>query len=156
MGAELADALRGCSKRITNPAGFKILINVNRSPVPQIPVNEDLISQLKEAMGRRYNSDIRVLDLSKFRNDSVLEEKGLYIALNRPVVFNAAIKIIKENIPELVGLNLSDNKLFNLEPMTSLSGTCTMLTALDLSKNTVSKADYHNVEKASFKTHFIS
>jgi nuclear RNA export factor len=137
LGADTADALKSISRRITTPTGMKLVILGNRSAIPPTPINEELTQTIKTVMSNRYNAETKIMDLSKFREDINLQQLGLYVPLSRPNMLNAVIKIIIENTPDFIGLNLRDNKLTSLEPLVSLINVCPNLKAIDLSLNQV-------------------
>ncbi|RWS03825.1 nuclear RNA export factor 1-like protein [Dinothrombium tinctorium] len=137
MGQDTSESLKACSRRITNPNGFKYTIISSRAPFPSTQLDSSTINHLKEAMSRRYDGNRKILDISKFRADSYLLEQGLFIPLNRTNMLIAIIRIIKENIPDLISLNIADNKLSILEPFKSITDTCKLLKAVDLSNNQI-------------------
>ena len=54
----------------------------------------------------------------------------------------AVLEIVTSQIPEVVGINLSRNKLTSLMPFKSIKNTLKELKALDLGNNSVSHARY--------------
>jgi len=60
------------------------------------------------------------------------------IALFRPNMMLAVLDIIVENVPELVALDLSDNKLYALDNLSVLSVKLPNLRVLHIGKNRVS------------------
>ena len=60
------------------------------------------------------------------------------IALFRPNMMLAVLDIIVENVPELMALDLSDNKLYALDSLSVLSVKLTNLKVLHIGKNRVS------------------
>lgn len=137
QGTEIAETLRSLSKRIDTPQGFKLTLIVNSSPAPQTPLTEQNMLQMREAMSRRYNMEMKALDLSSFKDDPILQQLGLYMPLSRKIMLDHAIKVINENIPDLVYLSLQDNNLRNLESLKPLAEYCGALKGLDLAKNKV-------------------
>lgn len=104
-------------------------------PNPQL--NDELTETIKHAMSGRYNAEMKIMDLSKFRDDNSLQQLGLYVPLSRPNILNLVVKIIMENTPDVIGINLRDNKLSSLEPLIQLWHTCLSVKAIDLSNNQV-------------------
>lgn len=137
QGAEIAETLRSLSKRIDTPQGFKLTILVTPGQQPQTPLTEENMLLMKEAMSRRYNIEMKALDLSSFKDDPILQQKGLYMPLTRKVILDHAVKVINENIPDLVFLSLRDNNLRNIDSLKRLAESCGTLKCLDLSKNQV-------------------
>ncbi|XP_054158102.1 nuclear RNA export factor 1-like [Oppia nitens] len=137
LGVDTADSLRAFSRKLTAPSGHKLIILTNRSAIPPTPIDDELVNILKQVMSVRYSPDTRVMDLQKLRDDIHLKQLGLYVSLARPNVFNQIVQIIIDNTPEIVALNLRDNKLSSLEPLVKLGTSCDSLKALDLSANQI-------------------
>lgn len=126
------------NRRITTPTGFKLEIQTRLSSnAPQPKIDERIQSIIKEVMGRRYDSNIRVLNLSNFRADAAFQEQGDYIPITRSNIAAFVVKVITENIPEIVGLDISDNQLQSIETFAEVREKCSNLRALNLSKNKV-------------------
>lgn len=68
--------------------------------------------------------------------DPTLKE-DLVVALFRPTLMLAALDIIAENIPELVALNLNDNKLHSIDHLDALARKLPQLSILHMAKNKV-------------------
>lgn len=100
-------------------------------------VNQEVIVHINKAVFNRYDNTQRVLNLSNFRKDCYLQGQGLFIALSRPKVLMSVVRFINENLPDIVGLDLSNNMISNLQALSSLSQSCKMLKILDLSNNKV-------------------
>lgn len=60
------------------------------------------------------------------------------VALFRPNMMLAVLDIIVENVPELMALDLSDNKLYALDHLSVLSAKLPNLRVLHIGKNRVS------------------
>ncbi|CAG2118569.1 unnamed protein product, partial [Medioppia subpectinata] len=120
LGLETADALKGISRKIAAPSGHKLIVIVNRSAIPPMPIDQELTDTIKLVMSQRYDPNNKVMDLSKLREDNNLQQLGLYVSLSRPNMLNTVITIIMDNTPDIVGLNLRDNKLNTLEPLVKL------------------------------------
>ncbi|KAH3852511.1 hypothetical protein DPMN_095021, partial [Dreissena polymorpha] len=130
-----ADAIRSISKQITMPNGYKMTILVKGSYPPNIPMGDDEIQKLKVAMSSRYDPTTKALNLSSLHSDGELSKHELYMALARAQVMSNVVKIITENIPELCSLDLSNNKLLNLEHLYSLVPATADMKVLNLSNN---------------------
>nr|CAD7423253.1 unnamed protein product [Timema monikensis] len=97
---------------VSGGGGGKLIVKV-RPGYPHVEVDDKLKERIKLVMGKRYNAATKALDLTKFHMDEA------------------------ENIPELVGLNLTENKLYSLEPLTSLVKKAPNLTVLHIGKNRI-------------------
>uniref|UniRef100_A0A6Q2ZJV1 Nuclear RNA export factor 1 n=1 Tax=Esox lucius TaxID=8010 RepID=A0A6Q2ZJV1_ESOLU len=88
-----------------------------------------------QCMAKRFDSSQRTLDLNQLRSDPDLVSQNVCPILSRKIFMDAVVKIIEENIPELVHLNLSNNKLYQLDSLADLITSAPHLKALNLSHN---------------------
>lgn len=130
-----ADAIRAADKKILMSDGFKVVLIVKPCGPPMTGLDPNVASELKTCMSGRYDSSTKTLTLSNLYQDQRLREKNLYLALSRPQVFSHVVSIIKENIPELVSLDLSSNKLMDLDSLAPLVSETSNLKHLNLGKN---------------------
>ena len=137
-GPHISDALRSLSRRISSPDGVRLTITSNRCPIPQAEMTDELTEILREVMSRRYNVETKIMDLSKFREDENLIQLGKFVPLSRPGMLKLVADIILKNCPDLIKLILNNNKLTNLESLSSIKG-CQCLQIVDLSSNQVIK-----------------
>uniref|UniRef100_A0A674ADP5 Nuclear RNA export factor 1b n=1 Tax=Salmo trutta TaxID=8032 RepID=A0A674ADP5_SALTR len=86
-------------------------------------------------MAKRFDGSQQALDLNNIRIDPDLVSQNIDVTLNRKNSMHAVIKIIEENIPELVCLNISNNKLFRLDDLSELVNKAPNLKTLNLSHN---------------------
>lgn len=137
-----ADALSALHRRVTFPTGFKMSVIVRQTTEPPLlsQLDDTAIAKMKVAMSNKYNVDTKALDMSSFCSNAELRAESLFLPVNRLSIMRAVTKIIEENIPELVALNLSNNKLNNLDGLLSLPSKTTQLTCLDLSSNDLKSA----------------
>lgn len=136
-GQDKADTLRGLSRRIKTKSGHNLIILTQRTPPPVIQMNDQFLEFIKIAMSSQYDHQTNIMDLSRFRHCKHLKNQGLFIMLNRPNVLANIIRLINENAPNTIAINLSDNKIQILEPLKNLSAL-KQLKALNLSKNNIS------------------
>ncbi|XP_015373153.1 PREDICTED: nuclear RNA export factor 1-like isoform X2 [Diuraphis noxia] len=133
-----------------------------RSLLSFTPVSSEVKEKIMEAMVIRYNSSTRSLDLSQFYASSLFTNNQLFVPLNRPAILLAALNMaaqytkhdlyclnlaknyiylgegltwIRRLFPELKVLDLSDNKLSDLNELRSLLGYT--IEVLHLSRNPV-------------------
>ncbi|XP_046327842.1 nuclear RNA export factor 1-like [Haliotis rufescens] len=132
---DVGSAIKRLSNRMTMPNGYKMVLHVMYSKPPIIPMDESAIKKLQERMSDRYDPTTRSLNLSSMFSDEVLRAAGMFLALNRSNVMSNVIKVIKENIPELTSLNLSNNRLLSLTHMSDMVSAASGITSLDLGKN---------------------
>uniref|UniRef100_A0A8C5B4T4 Nuclear RNA export factor 1a n=1 Tax=Gadus morhua TaxID=8049 RepID=A0A8C5B4T4_GADMO len=117
-----ATALHKCSHKITDADGYKVS---NVWPVLCI----------KQCMGKRFDGSQQALDLNTLRTDPELVSQNIDVILNRKTTMEAVIKIIEKEIPELVSLNLSNNRIQKLDDLSNLVGKVPNLKTLNLSNN---------------------
>ncbi|KAM6434812.1 nuclear RNA export factor 1 isoform 2-T2 [Liasis olivaceus] len=142
--ASVANALKQVSRKITAPDGYKVAILINTCNPPttiQRELKPEEIEQLKQCMSKRYNGSQQALDLKNIHTDPDLIAQNIDIVLNRRSCMIAVLQIIQENIPELLSLDLSDNKLYRLDDMTELHQKAPHLKILNLSCNQL-KTEY--------------
>ncbi|XP_063173251.1 nuclear RNA export factor 1 [Candoia aspera] len=142
--ASVANALRQVSRKITAPDNYKVAILINTcNPPPSVQheLKPEEIEQLKQCMSKRYDGSQQALDLKNIHTDPDLIAQNIDIVLSRRSCMLAVLQIIQENIPELLSLDLSDNKLYRLEDMIELQQKAPHLKILNLSCNQL-KTEY--------------
>ncbi|XP_013927551.1 PREDICTED: nuclear RNA export factor 1-like [Thamnophis sirtalis] len=92
-------------------------------------------------MSKRYDSANQALNMKNIHADPDLIAQNIDIVLNRRNCMLAVLQIISDNIPELLSLNLSDNKLYRLYDMSDLQEKAPNLKILNLSCNQL-KTEY--------------
>jgi nuclear RNA export factor len=90
---------------------------------------------LKLALGNRYDSTYNSLNLSDFYHDEVLQTNGIRGILNRPEFLDGLLQIVHENCPELVSLDLSNNRLTTLDGCVDIGVKLPNLHQLGLANN---------------------
>ena len=126
------------SRRISTPTGSRLVILVSRTnAAPQPQINDKLAALIREVMSKRYDVNFKLLNLSNFKSDNSFVNEELFVALSRPNILVEVVKVIKANIPDLVLLDLSDNNMNVIEPITNLSEVCKNLKGINLAKNKV-------------------
>ncbi|XP_070320766.1 nuclear RNA export factor 2 isoform X2 [Odocoileus virginianus] len=136
--ASAASALMDVSYKIYDEENQKIPIFVNPSAVPYSVRNKlepEEMEQLKLAFNKRFDVSQQSLDLQKLRFDPNLMGQDVKIILNRRNCMAAALQIIKKNFPELLSLNLSCNKLYQLDGLSDIVHMVPTIKILNLSKN---------------------
>ncbi|KAJ7996756.1 hypothetical protein DPEC_G00240320 [Dallia pectoralis] len=133
-----ASALSRVSRKITDKDGYKVTVLMNPCPPPsflQTELKPADLEHLKQCMAKRFDAPQQALDLNNIRIDPDLVSQNIDVTLNTKNSMRAVIKIIEENIPELVCLNLSNNKLFRLEYLSELVNKVPNLKILNLCHN---------------------
>lgn len=130
-----ARALQNADRKVDLPNGFKMIVKV-RNGVPTVQLDEGVRERMKLVMAKRYDPVNRALNLAEFHNDPDLRD--IFVALFRPTMMIAAIDIIEQNIPDLVALNLDNNKIQSLEHFKCITNKIPNLKILHLANNKVS------------------
>ncbi|KAM9042417.1 nuclear RNA export factor 2-like [Megaptera novaeangliae] len=84
---------------------------------------------------KRFNVSKQALDLQRLCVDPDLVGHDIDIILNRRNCMAATLQIIKKNFPELLSLNLSSNKLYQLDGLSDIIQMAPTVKILNLSKN---------------------
>uniref|UniRef100_A0A673J1P5 Nuclear RNA export factor 1-like n=1 Tax=Sinocyclocheilus rhinocerous TaxID=307959 RepID=A0A673J1P5_9TELE len=133
-----ANALFKVSRKITDKDGYKVTVIMNGCPPPAL-IHTDLkaadLEHLKQCMAKRFDGSQQALDLNNIRVDPDLVSQNIEVTLNRRNSMLAVIKIIEENIPELICLNLSNNRLYRLDDLADIVNKVPNLKILNLSHN---------------------
>ncbi|PNJ37921.1 NXF1 isoform 8 [Pongo abelii] len=136
--ASTASALKAVNYKILDRENRRISIIINPSAPPHTILNElkpEQVEQLKLIMSKRYDGSQQALDLKGLRSDPDLVSQNIDVVLNRRSCMAATLRIIEENIPELLSLNLSNNRLYRLDDMSSIVQKVPNLKILNLSGN---------------------
>ncbi|XP_031232083.1 nuclear RNA export factor 5 [Mastomys coucha] len=138
QNAETASALKDVNYKICDETSRKITIFVTPSVVPYSVQNKFTSAQMehiKKSMMNRYDASQKALDLEKFRFDEGLMDKDIDMMLNRRSCMVATLQIIQSNIPELLSLNLKNNKLYQLDGLSDVIEKAPHVKILNLSYN---------------------
>nr|XP_039319902.1 nuclear RNA export factor 5-like isoform X2 [Saimiri boliviensis boliviensis] len=138
QGASTASALKDVNYTICDDHNRKICIFVNHSTAPFSVKNKLKPSEmelLKLTMDKRYDVSQQALDLQSLRFDPDLMDRDIVIILNRRNCMAATLKIIESNFPELLSLNLCNNKLYQLDGLSDITEKAPNVKILNLSKN---------------------
>uniref|UniRef100_A0A452E2Q6 Nuclear RNA export factor 1 n=1 Tax=Capra hircus TaxID=9925 RepID=A0A452E2Q6_CAPHI len=147
--ASTASALKAVNYKILDRENRRISIIINSSSPPHSVQNElkpEQVEQLKLIMSKRYDGSQQALDLKGLRSDPDLVSQNIDVVLNRRSCMAATLRIIEENIPELLSLNLSNNKLYRLDDLSSIVQKAPNLKILNLSGNEVTGSLYQHLK----------
>uniref|UniRef100_A0A672Q0F1 Nuclear RNA export factor 1-like n=1 Tax=Sinocyclocheilus grahami TaxID=75366 RepID=A0A672Q0F1_SINGR len=137
--ATTANALFKVSRKITDKEGYKVIFSICDACPPPTLMYTDLkaadLEHLKQCMAKRFDGSQQALDLNNVRVDPDLVSQNIEVTLNRRNSMLAVIKIIEENIPELICLNLSNNRLYRLDDLVDIVNKVPNLKILNLSHN---------------------
>ncbi|XP_036127254.1 nuclear RNA export factor 2-like [Molossus molossus] len=93
------------------------------------------MEQLKLTMNKRYDVSHKALDLQSLRYDPGFAHLHINIILNRRSCMAATLQIIEKNFPELLSLNLHNNRLYQLDGLSDIIQMAPTIKILNLSKN---------------------
>uniref|UniRef100_A0A8C5WNV7 Nuclear RNA export factor 1 n=1 Tax=Laticauda laticaudata TaxID=8630 RepID=A0A8C5WNV7_LATLA len=130
----VANALKQTSRKISAPDGHKVCWPL---PGRLFAASSQIILSFcfQQCMSKRYDSSHQALDMKNIHADPDLIARNIDIVLNRRNCMAAMLQIVGDNIPELLSLNLSDNKLYRLDDMAGLHRKVPNLKILNLSCN---------------------
>lgn len=106
------------SKKLSMPDQTKIIIRV-RAGYPTVTLDDAYKEKMKLVMAKRYNLQLKSLDLSKFNEDP--DFATMFCGLFHSPILKEAIEIISQNIPDLEILLLNDNKISRIDNVTMVS-----------------------------------
>nr|XP_034341860.1 nuclear RNA export factor 2-like [Arvicanthis niloticus] len=138
QSAKTAVELMNINYQISDEENEKISIFVNTSSEPasvHYKLTPEQIHSLKLSMKKRYDVSRKALYLRKLRFDQDLVDRGIDIFLNRKSCMTATLQIIQEDFPELLSLNVSNNKIYWLDGLSELIEKAPHIKTLNLSRN---------------------
>nr|XP_034493142.1 nuclear RNA export factor 2-like [Marmota flaviventris] len=136
--ASAASALKDVNCKICDEENQKISIFVNPCTELNTLQNKftpEKMEKLMLTMNKRYDVSQQALDLQKLRFDPDLMEHDIDMILNRRQCMFATLQIIERNFPELLSLNLCNNKLYWLDALSDIVEKAPQVKILNLSKN---------------------
>ncbi|XP_063136630.1 nuclear RNA export factor 2-like [Rattus norvegicus] len=138
QSTKTAVELMNINYQISDEENKKISIYVNSSSEPasvHYKLTAAQMHSLKLSMKKRYDVSKKALYLGKLRFDQDLMDHGIDMFLNRRSCMTAALQIIQENFPELLSLNVSNNKIYWLDGLSELIEKAPHVKTLNLSRN---------------------
>lgn len=135
-GQVTAESIRSISRRITKSDGRKLVLLVSEAHnIADQNLTEAVIEKLKLRMSDRYDPATQLLNLSSLYTDEVLSKENIRLNLYRMPTMAAITKIIVEHIPELSGLDVSNNRLSSLGQFSDLVKGTPNVVSLNLGHN---------------------
>ncbi|XP_078673883.1 nuclear RNA export factor 1-like [Branchiostoma floridae x Branchiostoma belcheri] len=131
-----ADGLTGISRKIKTREGIKLVV-LSRPETPESIrlVNKTTMEAIKLCMAKRFDASTSALNLSNLFGDIELQAQDIRVALSRKMYMNSVIAIIKENVPVIEHLDMSNNRLFHLGDLADLVSVRKGVKYLNLSHN---------------------
>lgn len=130
------------SKRLLMPDNSKVIIKV-RTGYPHVTIDEAYKEKMKAVMAKRYNAELKSLDLSKFHEDP--DFSTMFCGLFCGPILKEAIDIISQNIPDLEILIINDNKISRIDN-TSISAKLPNLKSLNIGNNRIQNIAFISIE----------
>jgi len=140
---EAGRAIKDLDKKVEMPDGFTLQITIERSSPPNVPVSDTLTEKIKVGMAERYNPQTAALNLSAFHKTFAGE--SFYAPLWRMNIITKVIEVITDNIPEVVAMDFSNNKMMSLDALIPMKTKLPRLSILYLNDNKLT--DIKGVEK---------
>lgn len=111
------------------------------------------IEILKGFLHRRYNAQMKMLDLGNLASDPELQAQGAFASITtQSKMFPALMKLASQQNFVVESINLADNQLEDLSAVTSLAQTYPQLLNLSLSNNRITKLRSLETWKNKFKS----
>ncbi|GAB6024955.1 Nuclear RNA export factor [Chamberlinius hualienensis] len=130
-------ALKKLDGKVQTADGFRIKIITRLMEIPRIFVSEDIHAAIRERVKQRYLADHQVLDLSHFHQDDVLRAQNLSLYFKEHNIAMTIAKVVIENLGPVSFLNMSGNKISNLEFFNRVNEKLTALKVLNLDNNEI-------------------
>jgi len=137
----LKDTLDGNYVALESGFQAKLQVKTRSFTAPRVDLNTQSMEAVKRVLGTRYRNETRALNLSDFVNDPGLVTPSggyLYAPLSRSSVMSAVVDIICDNIPDVVAIDFSNNKLPTLEHFANLVDRADSLKIIYLANNRLS------------------
>ncbi|XP_058514926.1 nuclear RNA export factor 2-like isoform X3 [Ochotona princeps] len=135
-----ASALRDVSEKIRDDDNRKIAVFVHRSAAPYSVQNQlkpEEMQLLKRTLYKRYDANTKRLDLQSLRLDPDLMHHHIDMILNQRQCMAATLQIIGTEFPELLALNLCNNKLYHLDGLSDILDKAPKVKTLNLCDNEI-------------------
>ncbi|KAM8940564.1 nuclear RNA export factor 1 [Pelodytes ibericus] len=132
-----AKALKRISRKCTDKNNFKITVLTRLGAPPRLSnsMKDEDAEHFKTCMQKRYEGSLQALDMKALRSDPDLIANKIDLVLSRPIYMEAMLHIIEDNVPELLSLDISNNKLYRLDDMAEIHNKAPNLKGLNLSNN---------------------
>uniref|UniRef100_A0A2P2HZA0 Nuclear RNA export factor 1-like n=1 Tax=Hirondellea gigas TaxID=1518452 RepID=A0A2P2HZA0_9CRUS len=116
-----AHTLKGMNKRMQGSTSR--LMQIQIEPCQSFLVlNAQQLSLAKQVLERRYDAALNILNLSHFHHDPLFLENNILPVLWDPAIFKQILSLVRDNIPNLSGIDLRKNSL-RLVNVRVLAGT---------------------------------
>ena len=135
--------MQDLDKKIELPDGFDLIISMERTIPPNMPVSKEMIEKIKVVMSERYNASTSALNLNAFHNS--FSGTDFYVPLNRTNILTKVVEIIADHIPEVKAIDLSNNRIMTLDALVGFKNKLKELNILYLKDNKLT--DLRGLEK---------
>lgn len=136
---DIAEAIQALNKRIPSPSGELMGIKVTFVEKTDVILNCDQLELLKNVIAQRFIVSSGLLDLSALHFDQQFLETNTFVPLCDDRILKQVLIIIRDHMPNVSALNLSNNKLntSSLKLFETLDFRCPSLFALNLENNNI-------------------
>ncbi len=101
------------------------------------PLTPEQVTKIQEAMNKRYNVQMKALDLSKFSLDSAFGGSSFQAYLFDDRIMQCVVDTIKEHLSDLEAVNLDQNGLYSMAVFSKVIEKARNIKVLYLEKNKV-------------------
>jgi len=140
---EAGRAIKELDKVIEMPDGFHLQISIERTTPPNIPVSDSLVEKIKLGMSDRFNVATSALNLNSFHKSFAGE--AFFAPLWRTNILSKVVEIVTEHIPDVVAIDMSSNKIMNIDALVPFKHKLQKLSILYLKDNKLT--DTRGLEK---------
>lgn len=112
-------------------------IRVEPSPPPQMTLTDEVMFKIKTVMSSRYTPATRALDLRSFHSDPGFLGEPIYAPLYRGALLKKVAEVVRENIPEVEAVDISENRIPNFDGLQHLATCAPNIKILYMSRNRV-------------------
>ncbi|KAI1213848.1 NTF2-like protein [Annulohypoxylon truncatum] len=121
-------------------------LSEGQNPLPETKLSSDALQikeQLRSVLSLRYNTEVKLLDLSVLGNDQILQQMGFFSGESKPeklfralmAVCDGLFKTPQDKRQAVVSVSLAGNNIDDVHQIMSLAETFPDLVNLDLSRN---------------------
>ncbi|XP_078613431.1 uncharacterized protein LOC144883079 isoform X2 [Branchiostoma floridae x Branchiostoma japonicum] len=130
-----ADDLQSLSRKIKTRNGKLVIVANPELPRSLQAMDQATMEAIKLCILKRFDAATSTLNLSNLYWDTELQAQDIHVVLNQKFYMNSVIAIIMEIVPVIDHLDISNNRLYNLNSLADLVPIREGVTSLNLSQN---------------------
>ncbi|EFP11346.1 hypothetical protein GCK72_017516 [Caenorhabditis remanei] len=136
---DIASTIKMNSRRILHKeTGTRVELVYTRVPAPWMQLKRSEIEIIHKVVDKRYNADLRILDLSEFHADEEFTSKDMLMNLTKGNVMLTVLDRIDDKYGNIVALSLARNRIRHLDYASALVSIAKFVKELDFSHNHIS------------------